>query len=327
MTDVAAGPLIDTAHAKINLTLRIRGRRPDGYHELESIVVFAAAGDRLVLTLQPEPEPGCAPAGSAGEWLDVTGPFASDIVGENLISKAGAMVDAAAGRRLLSHILLDKRLPVASGIGGGSADAAAVLRAARSACPELAGRIDWQAVAASLGADVPVCLESRPAFMTGIGDKLSPIVLPPLSLVLANPMIAMPPDKTRRIFQALAAPALAGNPTPPHPPFSGLDREALIALVRAEGNGLEQAARRVFPVIDVVKSAVASCPGCLVAVLSGAGPTVAGIFTAQATAGAAAQALASRHPDWWVCATATIERAEPGTKSIIGSDGIASAIR
>ncbi len=294
------GPIVELAHAKINLTLKILGRRPDGYHELQSLVVFAAAGDVLALT---PATPGSRPSLIA----EVTGPYGSEIVGDNLVVKALQAVERAAGRPLAARITLEKHLPIASGIGGGSADAAAVLRALLRAFPELRTTIDWQQIAASLGADVPVCLASTAAWMTGIGERLQPVALPRLEIVLANPGVPVPADKTRRVFQALAAKPLMATPATsaatalPH----RLGQLEVLDLIQRQSNDLEAAARSVTPAIAVVKSSLSASPGCLAATLSGAGPTVVGVFTSETEAAEAAARLAALHPQWWLAATHT----------------------
>lgn len=303
MTVLAASQVAETAYAKINLTLRILGKRADGYHELQSLVAFADVGDRLTLIPITSPE---AASASPPLILDVTGPFGSAIAGENLITKAVERTEVAAGRRLAARVHLDKQLPVAAGVGGGSADAAAALRALRTAHPDLSHRVDWLAIAASLGADVPVCLESRSASMTGIGERLSPVDLPSLHLVLANPRLTMPPDKTRRVFQALAAAPLSDAPTAPAFSCTGLEASAVVEIVRSIGNDLERPALQIFPAIGDVKAAVSASAGCRVAFLSGAGPTVAGIFDTALHASAAAIALSACHSDWWVAAAETL---------------------
>src|SRR5262245_41798278 len=153
----------ELARAKVNLTLAVRGRRSDHYHELVSLVTFAAVHD--VVTLDP----------GAGERLTVTGPFARFIDGENLISRTLALVREADPRLRLGSVQLVKNLPVAAGLGGGSADAAALLRAVRRANGDRAGTFPWQEVATRLGADVPMCLAGRPALVWGKGERIAPL--------------------------------------------------------------------------------------------------------------------------------------------------------
>src|SRR6185295_156455 len=173
----AAMPIRELARAKINLTLTVRGRRPDGYHELQSLVTFAEVADEI--EFHPGPDLG----------ITCRGPFAPEIVGTNLVEATlRRLQDLGQGLRL-GAVTLTKNLPVAAGLGGGSADAAAVLRAVRSANPDPADRVAWRDIAARLGADVPVCLVGQPTLMWGIGDRLEPLAqdLPELPAVLVNP--------------------------------------------------------------------------------------------------------------------------------------------
>lgn len=287
----------EIARAKINLTLRVHGKRPDGYHELESIVVFADIGDRIRLIRHDEADAG------RQFVLRVRGPFAGDIIGQNLISTAVDLIEQAAGRALDCDIELDKLVPVASGIGGGSADAAAVLRAVQAAYPELLPEAAWMRIASRLGADVPVCVANRAALMCGSGDRLAPIALPALNVVLANARLDVPPDKTRQVFRVLAAPELLSPVQAVTPP--ALDRPTLISLTRTIGNDLEAPAMKVVPGIAEVKQAVAAQAGCDIAVLSGAGPTIVGIFDNANSAAFAAHRLTQQHPRWWVKAGVT----------------------
>jgi 4-diphosphocytidyl-2-C-methyl-D-erythritol kinase len=292
--------IVETARAKINLTLRVHGRRADGYHELESLVTFADIGDHVrLLPHASGPQPDRAPR------LEVVGPFAGDIVGENLVETALRRIADAAGLLIAADLELEKNVPVASGIGGGSADAAAALRAVRRLLGGKAAGVDWETIAHGLGADVPVCLASRPAVMTGTGENLRPVALPPLDVVLANAGEPMPPDKTRLVFQALAAPPLAGAPISSHDSVP-LDRDGLIRLMRAVGNDLERPATALFPALREVADALLAEDGCEIAVLSGAGPTVVGVYSSAAAARAAAQALQRARPAWWVRAAATV---------------------
>jgi 4-diphosphocytidyl-2-C-methyl-D-erythritol kinase len=279
----------EPARAKVNLTLRVLGRRTDGFHELESLVVFAdEAADQLSL------DSGRAPG------VTVTGPFATSILGENLIAVTLARIAAAAPHLRLGHVTLDKRLPIAAGIGGGSADAAAVLRLVRRANPESAARIDWMALARSLGADVPVCLANGPAWMTGLGEELRPVPdFPLLHAVLVNPLVAVPADKTARVFRALAAPALPAVPARHAPPVSARELPAFIA---SGGNDLAAAARTVVPQVDLVETALTQTGASLVR-LSGGGPTCFGLYDSAARAVEAAASVSRAQPRWWVVAT------------------------
>lgn len=276
------------APAKINLSLEIAGRRGDGFHELASLVAFADVGD--VVVLDTEGPPG----------VSVSGPFAGHLDGANILATALAMVAERAPQLSLGSVTLEKHLPVAAGIGGGSADAGALLRAVRRANGSVSDSVDWHGLARELGADVPVCLEARPLWMTATGDALADIAggLPSLDAVLVNPMAAVPADKTARVFRALgAAPLGAGYSPPPSPAFPDLD--ALHAFMRARGNDLLLAAQAVVPEVSAVLDALQSAERIEYAALSGAGPTCFGIFPDREAAEAARQRIAADHPTWW----------------------------
>ncbi len=298
------------ARAKINLTLRVLGRRPDGYHEIASLVAFADIGDRLVMQWRDGAEaprryssgdiaePPPTHTSSRPATLRAVGPFAAAIVGDNLVETAIRRVEAAAGGAIEADFVLEKNLPVASGIGGGSADAAAALRLMREAYGALAGRIDWDGIARGLGADVPVCLASRSAMMRGTGELISPICLPKLDIVLANACEPVPADKTRQVFSTLGAPPSV-TVEPQEIPRS-VDRERLLALMRATGNDLEAPARSILASLGGVKAAVAATAGCEIAIVSGAGPTIVGIYPSPDAACRARDDLQNMHPGWWV---------------------------
>jgi 4-diphosphocytidyl-2-C-methyl-D-erythritol kinase len=284
-------PLHETARAKINLTLTVLGRRGDGYHDLESLVTFADVSDRVVL----HPSLGCR--------ITTSGPFAADIEGPNLLDRALVLLSEADAGLLLGAVELEKNIPVAAGLGGGSADAAALLRAVRRANRERAGRIDWHALAARLGADVPVCLAGVPALIRDVGDRIEPLEAPrrppPLAAVLVNPRVALP---TSRVFAALSR-----SFPPPRPSWGeGTDSggiDGLLACIRVRGNDLEAAAISLQPVIADVKAAIAVQPGCQLAAMSGSGPTCFGIFDNDVLAAQAADALSRAHPSWWIVRT------------------------
>ncbi len=292
--------ITETAYAKVNLTLRVLGRRADGMHELHSIVAFADIGDGLQVTQRSA---GATPRGAT---LTVSGPFAREITGENLVERAIRAVEVASGVPFDAEVVLDKRLPVASGIGGGSADAAAMLRAMRRAGGAAFSNVDWEGIARRLGADVPVCLASRPALMTGIGEKLTPLDLPRLAVVLVNARQPVPADKTRQVFRALAAASLEPGSTAKPTPEMTFDRTALLDAMRRDGNELERAAMAVLPSIAALKPAVAATAGCEIAVLSGAGPTIVGVYVSHDAAATAAETLTRDHPGWWIAAATTL---------------------
>lgn len=271
--------IVEAAPAKLNLDLLVTGRRADGYHLLDSFVTFLDQGDRLSL----------APA--AALRLDVVGATAADLpVGEeNIVLRAARGLAALAGHPPAAAIILDKRLPVAAGIGGGSADAAATLRGLcrlwRVAPPPEA----LAELALGLGADVPVCLAGQPARMQGIGERIEPCTLPALDLVLVNPRL---PLATAAVFKALDRSRCGPRPSGPAPATAW----------RASRNDLEPAARALLPAIDAALAALAAAPGCTLARMSGSGPTCFGLFPDRSAALAAATALQAARPGWWVVA-------------------------
>ena len=267
------------APAKVNLALHVTGRRADGYHLLESVVVFADVGDWVTV----------APADALS--LRVTGPRADGVPGDerNLIWRAAKLFEPGLG----AAITLDKHLPHAGGIGGGSADAAAALRALAPFWDR--PMPDPQAVL-SLGADVPVCLFGRPARMVGIGEVITPLPpLPPLWLVLVNAGVAVP---TGPIFKALAT---VDNPSLPAMPDQGWrDGGALAGWLAQTRNDLEPPAIALVPGIAPVIAALGAQRGCLLARMSGSGGTCFGLFATEDAARDAAAALAADNPGWWV---------------------------
>ena len=280
--------LEEQAPAKVNLDLRITGRRPDGYHELDSIVVFTAWADRLTFT----PDRRLT--------LELSGPFAAALSDQtdNLVLRAARRLAEHAGRPARVRIALDKRIPVAAGLGGGSADAAATLRGLSRLWQLELEVSDLLPLALELGADVPVCLRSQPARMRGIGERIEPIELPELALVLANPNLAL---STGQVFAGLGAPAPAAGPDASVPS----SRADLLAWLRGRGNDLEAPARRLAPVIDEVIAALGAQPGCRLARMSGSGATCFGVFDDQPAAARAAEALRRARPSWWVISTGT----------------------
>jgi 4-diphosphocytidyl-2-C-methyl-D-erythritol kinase len=284
--------VVGFAPAKVNLTLHVLGRRPDGYHEIESLVAFAAVGDRLTFA------PGDTLA------LDVSGPtaVAAGASGDNLVLKAArALGERVEGLRL-GRFRLEKRLPVAAGLGGGSSDAAAALRLLAKE-NGLALRDARVRTAAKLtGADVPVCVDPRARMMRGIGEILSgPLALPQLHAVLVNPGVAVP---TKDVFATLAAPALVAPAQPDDFVPVGADAPALVSALAQRRNDLEAPALRLQPVIGEVLAALRACSGCALARMSGSGATCFGLFPSTSVAEQAARDLSARHAGWWVQATA-----------------------
>jgi len=286
-------PAREVAPAKINLSLKVPGRRADGYHELQSLVVFADCGD--VLTGEP----------AADLSLDVAGPFAAALAGEgdNLVLRAAKTLGDHLGIEPAAHLRLEKNLPVASGIGGGSADAAAAFRLLMKLWGAHIEPAALAALALGVGADVPVCLEARPALMWGKGERLMRLeALPPFWLVLVNPGVAL---STAAVFKALAAPDLAEKHAAPLPPaLHSLD--ALIDWLGAQGNDLEAPAKALAPAIAEVIDALAETQSCRLARMSGSGATCFGIFADEAGARNAAAEISAAHPGWWVVATSRI---------------------
>ena len=282
----------EPAPAKVNLTLHVIGRRADGYHDIESLVVFAGVGDALTFT------PGRTLA------LAVRGPTApaAGDVSDNLVLKAARALAARVEGLKLGRFVLSKRLPVAAGLGGGSADAAAALRLLARANRIALDDPRLMQAARATGADVPVCLDPRPRLMRGIGDILSdPLDLPRLPAILVNPGVAVP---TKDVFAALRLDTArnAGAPSP-SPPLGGETRAALLRTLAAGRNDLETPAISLQPVIAEVLSTLRALAGCQLARMSGSGATCFGLFESRRAAIAGAQALRARHPGWWLRAT------------------------
>ncbi|MPZ57299.1 MAG: 4-(cytidine 5'-diphospho)-2-C-methyl-D-erythritol kinase [Rhizobiales bacterium] len=295
-----AAPLVDRAFAKVNLTLRVRGRRSDGYHELDSLVVFARLADRLSFV------PGLALQLTArGPTAGAAGPDR-----DNLVRRAAQALADRVTPLHLGHFTLDKHLPVAAGLGGGSADAAAALRLlarANRMAPDDPRLYD---AAIATGADVPVCLDPRPRRMRGIGDLLTaPLALPNLPAVLVNPGVSVP---THEVFAVLRAPAVAGTDAGESADAVPCERPALLTYLAAHGNDLEPAAIALQPVIGDVLAALRALPGCHLARMSGSGATCFGLFDTLKAATAAAALVRRAQPSWWV--RATILGAQPAAK-------------
>jgi 4-diphosphocytidyl-2-C-methyl-D-erythritol kinase len=290
MTSMAS--FADRAPAKVNLTLRILGKRADGYHDLESLVVFARLADDVTLT--PD-----APLG-----LDVDGPTAAAAgnVGDNLVLRAVRELAARTDGLRLGRFALTKHLPVAAGLGGGSADASAALRLVMRVNGFAGDNPNLMAAARATGADVPVCLDPRPRVMRGIGDVLTaPIELPALPAVLVNPRVAVP---TRDVFARLGlAPGERRGEASEVDAASLKERDVLIRYLATQPNDLEPPARALQPVISDVLAALSARDGCLFARMSGSGATCFGLFATDAAAAAAAQQVSGAHPGWWVAPT------------------------
>jgi 4-diphosphocytidyl-2-C-methyl-D-erythritol kinase len=272
------------APAKVNLYLHITGRRADGYHVLDSLVVFAGTGDRLRFV--------------PSERLSLTleGPGAQELAADddNLVLRAARLLAEALGRPAGAAITLEKHLPVASGIGGGSADAAATLRGLLSLWEADLDDSKLTEIGLKLGADLPVCLAGRPTQMSGIGETLTPTVpLPPAWLVLVNPRIAL---STPAVFKARS-----GSFTPAAPLASPLaDARALAAALARRRNDLAGPAIQLEPLVEIMLEAIAATDGCLLARMSGSGATCFGLYADEAAAHLAAAALRQAHPGWWI---------------------------
>ncbi len=273
----------ETAWAKINLTLQITGRRADGYHELMSLVVFAALGDVLRFSE------------SDALGLTIDGPFAAGLSSDrdNLVLKAVEAFSTLTATSPTPAIRLTKNLPVAAGIGGGSADAAAVLRGLCTLQGLSPGEGGLQGLALGLGADVPVCLASRPAIMSGIGERLQPLAgFPAGALVLVNPGL---PLSTAAVFKARDAAFSKAEAAPPPADFDGL-----LDWLRARPNDLEQAACSLVPAVRDVLAFLAATAGCRLARMSGSGATCFALYRSLAEAEKAAAQLQAAHERWWV---------------------------
>jgi 4-diphosphocytidyl-2-C-methyl-D-erythritol kinase len=308
--------VLEAAPAKLNLYLHVLGRRADGYHRLDSLVVFTRTGD----TLRAEPADDFS--------LVIDGPFAAGLStdDDNLVLKAARALSSLSSRTSTrrvrdpgsivpperwtpdqvrgdgkggqgARLTLTKNLPVASGIGGGSADAAAALRLLRRLWRLDIGDAQLHGVAAALGADVPACLRGEGVFLGGVGEVLTPApVLPPLGLVLVNPGIPLP---TPDVFAARRGPFSE----PARFSETPVDARALAALLVTRRNDLEGPAISLVPAIATVLEALRATPGCHLARLSGSGATGFGLYDTPEAASHAAASIARREPGWWVAPT------------------------
>lgn len=292
-SQASAPALVEYGRAKVNLSLRVVGRRVDGYHDLESVVAFADCADRLTLS------PGIELK------LETSGPLAQACgeIADNLVLKAAHLLAERVPDLRLGAFTLEKVLPVAAGIGGGSADAAAALR--------LLARLNGLArddarlaeVALLTGADVPVCVLSHACDMTGVGEGLMPLNLPKLPCVLVNPRL---PVATRDVFEALGlqkGELLVGATEvirAPGWPEDGASVAEWVEALSVVGNDLEAPARRIQPAISEVLSTLTNAEGALLSRMSGSGATCFAIFSSVAQAQAAAEKIRRDHSAWWV---------------------------
>jgi len=285
--------LMEEGRAKVNLTLRVVGRRVDGYHDLESMVAFADCADRLSLT--------------PGSKLDLktTGPLAQACgeTSDNLVFRAAQLLGERVPDLKPGEFTLDKVLPVAAGIGGGSADAAAALRLLAQANGLALDDARLIEVARLTGADVPVCLASHACVMTGVGETLLPLALPKMPCVMVNPRVAV---ATKDVFQALGlrnGELLVGATDVIRAtawPEDGASLEDWVEVLSSGSNDLEAPATRIQPVIGKVLSALSATNGAWLVRMSGSGATCFAIFENTAEAQRAAQKIQLDHPQWWV---------------------------
>jgi 4-diphosphocytidyl-2-C-methyl-D-erythritol kinase len=286
--------LSDEARAKVNLTLRVNGRRSDGYHDLESVVAFADCADRLTLTPGPDLE------------LKMSGPLAQACgeTSDNLVLKAARLLSERVPDLKAGIFSLDKVLPVAAGIGGGSADAAAALRLLAQLNGLALDDPRITEVAQLTGADVPVCVRSLACVMTGVGETLQPLDLPTMPCVMVNPCV---PVATRDVFNALglrngellvgAADVLLQDSSWPD---EGGSLEEWVEALAANSNDLEAPATRIEPVIGEVIAALNGTNGAWLARMSGSGATCFAIYENTAEARRAAEKIRRQQPGWWV---------------------------
>jgi len=279
------------APAKVNLTLHVLGKRADGYHELESLVVFADVGDEL--TFAPGDELS----------LEVTGPTAASAgdTGDNLVLKAARAFGARVPGLRLGRFTLHKQLPVAAGLGGGSSDAAAALRLLARENGLTLDDARIHDAARVTGADVPVCIDPKARMMRGIGEILSaPLPMQKLHAVLVNPRVAVP---TKDVFVALDAKPLDAAAPPDDFIRPQMNAASILAEVTRRRNDLEYPAVRLQPIIDQVLVALNGAATCGLARMSGSGATCFGLYRTAADAQLVAQKISADQPGWWVQAT------------------------
>jgi 4-diphosphocytidyl-2-C-methyl-D-erythritol kinase len=277
-------PIRIFAPAKLNLFLHVGDARADGYHALQSLIAFADVGDELAI----EPASGLS--------LVVDGPFADALESEadNIVLRAAVALAERTGVAANAKITLTKKLPIASGIGGGSSDAAAALRGLCKLWRVNLTEADLQAIALSLGADVPVCLKGRPCWVEGIGERLTVIpIFPLLHVVLVNPGVAVSTADAYRGLKTRTG--VAGE----HP-AAFRDANALIGFLETAHNDLEEPAARLAPVIHEVLAAFCAEDAALLARMSGSGATCFALYGSAEAARACAAKISEAHPDWWV---------------------------
>jgi len=276
------------APAKINLTLKVGAPRADGLHPLASVVAFADVGDWIE----------AAPADDLS--LRVIGPFAASLEAndDNLVRRAACALQRAANISAGAALTLDKHLPIASGIGGGSSDAAATLKALNALWSLNLSEADLMQIARGLGADVPVCVPARAAYMTGVGEIVEPIALPKLNAVLVNPLFPIPTGAVYAAFDALGL----GRIVVKAPAPSWIDVPSAIAGAAQRGNDLTEPARKVAPALTEVSNVLRNNPDARHVALSGSGGTLFALVDDEAAADRMARTIA--RSDWWVRKTA-----------------------
>lgn len=285
------GAFSEFAPAKVNLTLHVTGRRSDGYHLLDSLVVFLALGDRLHV------EP------AEHVTLAVTGPNAAGVpVEANLVLEAAAALAQASGKPCPgASLTLDKHLPAAAGLGGGSSDAAAALRALNRLWGIGLDTAELMRLGETIGADVPVCVAPMAARMTGIGERVTPLpALPQVHVLLVNPGCSL---ATATVFAGLTDPE---NPGLPELPRHWRGVSHLVDYLAACRNDLAAPAIAATPVVQEVLATLAAEPACLLARMSGSGATCFGLFATAEDAARASAGVARSHPGWWVAAARTL---------------------
>ncbi len=294
------------APAKVNLSLHIKGRRADGYHELGGLVAFADIADELLFKQKGH---GDLTDTGPGWSLAITGPFSANLDdgGEgsslNLVEQAARLfqkeIEGCAG----GEIFLAKNLPIAAGIGGGSSDAAATLNALQEICRSCDDE-DLKRMAVRLGADVAMCLSPKAKIIAGIGDIYQTATrFTPLPAILVNPGVRVP---TPAVFKELSAPALLDDlPEEIHEIFGQGDISPLTMIdwLRTQNNDLQAPAIRIAPVIKDVLAVIDADKNCKLARMSGSGATCFGLYDSEDTAKQAARRISTQHPDWWVVAT------------------------
>ena len=293
-----ADPIVTVAApAKLNLYLHVTGKVDDGYHLLDSLIAFANVGDEIK----------ARNAADGSLSLAVRGPFAKDLADEadNLVLRAARKLREAVGIKAGAHLVLEKRLPVASGIGGGSADAAAALKALCRIWDVQLSEADMRTLALDLGADVPICWVGTPAFVGGIGDEIETAPpLPPVPLVLVNPRVAV---STPAVFKARTG----GFQETDRFKETPIDAAHLAFLLKSRDNGLTDAAKTLCPPVGSVLNGLAATESPLLVRMSGSGGTCFALYETQEQALAAAEQLYDVEPEWWV-AVGKLEAAKDG---------------